>query len=892
MRAMKDNMDKPLILVDGSNYVYRAYYAISGLSNSRGFPTNAIYGFTNMLLKIIREWKPDYLAVVFDLRGPTFRHELFPAYKATRKTTPEDLAVQLPRIKEIIRGFSIPVIESQGIEADDIIGALAAREAARGGRVVIASGDKDMMQLVSPLIIMVDAMHDKTYDLAAVRERFGVEPEKVPEIMGLTGDASDNIPGVPGVGPKTARRFIEEFGSIENLIAHVDRLRNPAQRKAVAENAALAILSRDLARIRTDIPLDITGEDCRLGEPDREVLAGLFREFEFSALLQDLQLSDRDLIGTYRLVESAEDFKSLLAEIREAGAFSLEVIADGPATQASLLGIAISPSAGQAWYLSFEPDRNKGESGAAIKAGLAAVMGEEGIKKYGHDLKTAAIILEGKGLKPSGLYFDAMVAAYLLNPTRRNFELTEVAREYLNGGVMSRGELLGEGAKAVTFDRVERELRKVFACRRADAVLRLVPLLEAKIEEGGFRPLFYEMEMPLVTVLAEMEAKGVLLDRGLLKEMSQELDQLMTLSEKKIHQLAGERFNINSPKQLQTILFGKLKLPKGRKIKEGYSTNSEILSSLALTHELPAEILAWRSMVKLKTTYVDALPLLINPATGRLHTSYNQTVTATGRLSSSNPNLQNIPIRTLEGRRIRQSFVAAPGGIIMSADYSQIELRVLAHLSQDENLIEAFAADEDIHSRTASDVFGVFPEMVNPEMRRQAKVINFGILYGMGAFSLSKELGVTQKLAQAYIDGYFKRYKGVRVYLEGILAGARKEGYVSTLFHRRRYLPEIMSGNAVVRQFAERTAINTPIQGTAADLIKLAMVRIAAGLKGRRMRASMIMQVHDELVFEAPREEKDDLALLVLEGMEGVARLAVPLKVDIGIGDNWDEAHS
>ncbi|MDI6726118.1 MAG: DNA polymerase I [Smithellaceae bacterium] len=885
-------MDKPLILIDGSNYVYRAYYAISGLSNSRGFPTNAIYGFTNMLLKIIREWKPDYLAVVFDLRGPTFRHELFPAYKSTRKATPEDLAVQLPRIKEIIRGFSIPVIERQGIEADDIIGALAAREAKRGGRVVIASGDKDMMQLVSPLIIMVDAMHDKTYDLAAVRERFGVEPEKVPEIMGLTGDASDNIPGVPGVGPKTARRFIEEFGSIENLIAHVDRLRNPAQRKAVADYAALAILSRDLARIRTETPLEITREDCRLGEPDREVLAGLFREFEFSALLQDLQASDRDLTGIYHLLESREDFASLLAGIREAGAFSLEVIADGPATQASLRGIAISPSAGQAWYLSFEPDMDMGESGAAIKAGLAAVLGDEGIKKYGHDLKTAAIILEGQGLKPSGLHFDAMVAAYLLNPTRRNFELPEVAREHLNLGVMSRGELLGEGTRAVTFDRVERVRLKDFACRRADAVMRLVPLLEAKIEEGGFRLLFYEMEMPLVTVLAEMEAKGVLLDCVLLKEMSQGLDQLMAAAEKKIHQLAGEKFNINSPKQLQAVLFDKLKLPKGKKIKEGYSTNSEILSSLALTHELPAEILAWRSIVKLKTTYCDALPLLINPATGRLHTSYNQTVTATGRLSSSNPNLQNIPIKTLEGRRIRQSFVAPSGGIILSADYSQIELRVLAHLSQDATLLETFAADEDIHSRTAADVFGGFPELVTPEMRRQAKVINFGILYGMGAFSLSRELGVTQKLAQDYIDEYFHRYKGVKAYLEGILAGARKDGYVSTLFHRIRYLPEIVSGNAPVRQFAERTAINTPIQGTAADLIKLAMVRIALRLRRQKMKAAMIMQVHDELVFEAPREEREELIALVREGMEGVAKLAVPLKVDIASGNNWDEAHS
>lgn len=885
---------KPLVLVDGSNYVYRAYYAIAGLSNSRGFPTNAIYGFTNMLLKMIRQWQPDHMAVIFDLKGPTFRHDLFPEYKATRRATPADLILQIPRIKEVIRGLAVAVIERQGIEADDIIGTLARQEAQKGYNVIIASGDKDFMQLVSPRITLVDSMHDKTYDRAAVRERFGVEPEKVPDILGLMGDQSDNIPGVPGVGPKTAQRLIEEFGSIAELIAGVDRLRNPAQRKLIAEHAAQAMLSRDLALIRTEIPLDITREDCRLGEPDRPVLHELFKEFEFSALLQEFKIKDRELAGNYRIVTDRADFQSLLTGIKEAGAFALEIIADGPPTRSRLLGMAICISPGSAAYLALDNDLPGTQPLPPdfILSELTRVMDDDRIKKYGHDLKAVAIILAQAGMKPAGFAFDSMVAAYILNPTRRNFELDEVARDYIGRKVISRGELLGEGARATTFDRIDRERRKDYACRRADAVLTLVPALSARLQEGGFGTLFNQMEMPLVMVLAKMEARGVLLDSAALRDMSKELDRQMDIAEKKIHLLAGERFNINSPKQLQTILYDKLKLAKGKKIKEGYSTNVEILTQLAKSHELPAEILVWRGMAKLKSTYVDALPELINPKTGRLHTSYNQTVTATGRLSSSNPNLQNIPIRTEEGRRIRRAFVAPPNWIILSADYSQIELRVLAHLSQDANLIETFAAGEDIHSRTAADIFDVFPELVSPEMRRQAKVINFGILYGMGAFSLSRELGVTQKLAQTYIDEYFAKYPRVKGYLEGVLAQARKLGYVSTLFNRIRYIPEINSANAPIRQFAERTAINTPIQGTAADLIKMAMVKIVRRLESSQMEAFMIMQVHDELVFEAPLVEREDLAGLVKTEMEGVVPLDVSLKVDIAAGKNWDEAHS
>jgi DNA polymerase-1 len=528
---------------------------------------------------------------------------------------------------------------------------------------------------------------------------------------------------------------------------------------------------------------------------------------------------------------------------------------------------------------------------ADVLTAMAPVMANEKIKKHGHDLKNMTLMLARRGVELKGLGCDTMVAAYLLNPSRHGFDLAEVVREQLQRQIPSVKELVGSGARALPLGRVKIEPMTDYACRRADAVFKLAEDLSQKLGGQGFGELFDQVEMPLVQVLAAMEKKGVLLDLALLKDMSREIQQLLSLSENKIYALAGEKFNVNSPKQLQAILFEKLGLPKGKKTKEGYSTDVDVLNFLAASHELPAEILAYRSFSKLKSTYIDALPLMVHPDTGRVHTSYNQTVTATGRLSSSNPNLQNIPIRTLEGKRIRQAFIAPDGWRIIAADYSQIELRVLAHLSQDPSLMDAFASGEDIHSRTASDIFGVFPAMVNAEMRRQAKVINFGILYGMSAFGLARELHVSQKLAQAYIDGYFEKFRDVRRYLDGILENARKNGYVTTLLNRRRYLPEINHNIAAVRQFAERTAINAPIQGTAADLIKVAMINIARIFTERRLRAAMIMQVHDELVFEAPQSETQELMSLVKTEMENVMRLSIPLKVDIGSGRNWDEAH-
>ena len=893
---MTEEADKPtLFLIDGSNYVYRAYYAIRELSNSKGFPTNAIYGFTTMLLKLLRDWKPEYIAVVFDLKGPTFRHEAFDAYKATRRPTPDDLILQIPYIKDIIRGFSIPVLERQGLEADDIIGTLAIKYADRNIKTVIVSGDKDMMQLISDNIMMIDTMKDKTYDVEAVKERFGVVPEKVIEILGLTGDQSDNIPGVPGIGPKTAQRLIEEFGSVEGVLQNIDKVRNPKTRESLRSFADQARMSHSLAKIKTDADFDIDLESARYSGPDNEVLQPLFKEFEFSSLLQELKIKDESIKGQYGLILTEAELAALIERLGNVKEFAFDIVAsmDVPML-ADIVGISICMSPAEAFYIplshAYMGVPQQLNSGDVLK-GLTPFLSSQGIKTHGHDLKNTVIILARGGADLQGLGCDTMVAPYILNPAKHNFELADVVRDHLGRQITHPKDLIGSGAKAVPFSVIPVEKVRDYACRRADAILGLAATLHEKIVEDGFKDLYYEVEMPLISVLAVMEKKGVLVDTKLLTAMSREIEQLMSLTEEKIYQLAGEKFNISSPKQLQVVLFEKLGLPKGRKTKEGHSTDIEVLTNLARSHELPAEILSYRTMAKLRSTYIDALPSLINQETGRIHTSYNQTVTATGRLSSSNPNLQNIPIRTPEGKRIRQAFIAPDGWEIVSADYSQIELRILAHLSDDKVLIDAFMDDVDIHTATAANIFGVFPEIVTVEMRRQAKVINFGILYGMSAFGLSKELNVPQKTAQAYIDEYFNKYPEVRAFLDTIIANARKDGFVTTLLNRRRYLTEINSSNAPVRQFAERMAINTPIQGTAADLIKVAMINISNLIAKKRLLASMIMQVHDELVFEVHSNEKEEVIALVKKEMEEVIKLKVPLKVDISSGRNWDESH-
>jgi len=892
----KETRKPRLFLIDGSNYVYRAFYAIRELSNSKGFPTNAIYGFTKMLMKLCRDWGPDYIAVVFDLKGPTFRNEIYDQYKATRKPMPDTLIPQVPFIKDIIRGFSIPVLEKGGLEADDIIGTLAKTCARKGMETVIVSGDKDFMQLVSDDIMMIDTMKDRRYDIEGVKKFFGVSPEKVVDMLGLMGDASDNIPGVPGVGEKTALRLIEEFGTLEEVLKNADKVRNRKVKESLREFAGQARLSLELATIKTNAEVEFDLESSRYTEPDTDILKGLFREFEFSSLIQELKIrEDENVEKQYKLILKEGEFEILLRRLQEVRefSFSFELTSDVPML-AEIVGITICPDVTEAYYVpvshAYEGVPEQLDMGYVLKS-LTPFFSDERIKKHGHDIKSFLIVLSRKGIKLKGIGCDTMVASYVLNPSKHSYDLADIVRDHLGYELTSKKELVGSGSKAISFNAVTLEKAVDYSCRRVDAILKLSSLLSDKIKSGGFEDLFYNVEIPLVEVLASMEKKGVLIDVELLKEMSLQLGKLIAISEEKIYRLAGEKFNINSPKQLQVILFDKLGLPKGKKTKDGYSTGVEILSALARIHELPAEILAYRSISKLKSTYIDALPILVNPETGRIHTSYNQAVTATGRLSSSNPNLQNIPVRTVEGRRIRQAFIAPEDCEIVSADYSQIELRILAHLSGDRILIEAFKSGEDIHARTASDIFGIFPEMVNEDMRRQAKVINFGVIYGMSPFGLSRELGINQKQAKAYIDAYFRRFHGVREYLDRILENAKRDGFVTTLLNRRRYLPEINSSSAFLRQFAERTAVNTPIQGTAADLIKVAMLNIARCLAEGNFSASMIMQVHDELVFEVPLDEKDEIVNLVRREMEGVIELKVPLKVDISSGRNWDEAH-
>lgn len=874
-----------LALVDGSNYLYRAFYAIPALTNSKGFPTNAIYGFTNMLLKLLRDIRPDYIVVAFDVKGPTTRHEEFTDYKATRKPMPDDLSPQIPFIKDIIRGFSIPVIEKQGTEADDIIGVLSEQARSKSWRTVIVSGDKDLMQLINENVTMVDTMKDKTYDIAAVKERFGVAPDKVVEILGLMGDTSDNIPGVPGVGPKTAQRLIEEYGSLETVIENADNLRNVKLRESFKKYAEQARLSRQLALIRKDVEIDFDLKDAARKEPDKELLAKLFSEFEFTALMNEIKKGNPAAAKECTIIVNEQGLSELINELQQHKNFACEFIRTTN-QPTNLLGIALALK-DDSFYLPLAHQNLKEQlNRKQVLSALAPLFTNDRIKKYFHDLKTTLVSQADLNVQNAD---DTALMAYLLNPAKHSYELAEVAWEYLHEQLQSAQEIAGGKNNRLA----EADIDKIAAhgAGRAAAIFNLEQILAGKLKEIQADELYTKVEMPLLQVLANMEKKGVLIDTKILTQMSEELGQLLSLSEEKIYKLSGEKFNINSPKQLQVILFEKLKLPTGRKTKEGYSTDVEVLSYLAQSHELPAEILAYRSMAKLKSTYVDALPALIDAQTGRIHTSYNQTATATGRLSSSNPNLQNIPIRTLEGKRIRQAFIAAPGCELISADYSQIELRVLAHLSEDKALIEAFKADEDIHARTAADVFGVFPEMVNADMRRQAKVINFGILYGMSAFGLAKELGVTQKTAQAYIDGYFNRYNKVRAYLDAVLETAKSDGYICTLLNRRRYLPELKSKIPSVRQFAERMAINTPIQGTAADLIKVAMVNIEHLLQEKKFEARLIMQVHDELVLEAPVKEKEEVTALVKKEMEEVIKLKVPLKVEIAAGYNWDEAH-
>jgi DNA polymerase-1 len=882
-----------LFIIDGNSYIYRAFYAIQHLSTSKGLPTNAVFGFTRMLLKVLNQQQPEYLVIAFDHKAPTFRHKQYTEYKAHRPPMPEDLIPQIPYIKQIVEALNIPSLELAGYEADDIIGTLAQLAQKEKIKTVIITGDKDIFQLLDENTLVFDELKNIFYDPAKVREKFGVQVDQLTDLFALVGDSSDNVPGVPGIGLKTAAQLINDFGDLENLLQNTWRVKGQKRQASLRQYAGQARLSKTLVTIHTQVPLDIKLTDLIRREPNSKQLIDLFKNLELFSLLKEFSPQNQTE-AKYHTVFTQEELKQLLDILKTSTAFAidLETTSQDPLL-ADIVGISFCAMTEAAYYIPLKHSYPKAPAQLDIDYvldKLNPILTDAKIKKYGQNIKYDAIVLERAGVKLNGIGFDTMLASYLLNPSKRTHNLQEIALEHLNRKTTSYKELVGSGAKQLNFAQVQIAEATRYSAEDSEVTYALAQVLSPKLQQAGLENLFYKMELPLVEVLIRMELWGVRIDVDLLKEMSKELDiQLQQLCQP-IYRLAGEEFNIDSPKQLGTILFEKLGLPTIKRTKTSFSTDINVLQDLAMFHELPAKLLDYRHLKKLKTTYVDALPLLINPYTGRLHTSFNQTITSTGRLSSSEPNLQNIPIRTELGRRIRQAFIPDPGYKLLAADYSQIELRILAHLCGDEDLKDAFFQGEDIHQRTAAEVFRVKLEDVDSDMRRRAKVINFGLLYGMSAYRLANDLKVGQREAQSYITQYFDRYPKVKKFIDQLIDQAKKDGYVSTLFDRRRYIPELASKNRNIRQAGERTAINSPIQGTAADIIKLAMINIHRRLQRESLKTKMILQVHDELIFEVPKDELTTITAMVTQEMQDFSQLTVPLKVNIKTGDNWAEA--
>ena len=874
-----------LYLIDGSAYIYRAFFALPALNNSKGLQTNAVYGFTTMLLKILRERQPDGLVVAFDEKGPTLRHQEFKEYKAQRPPMPEGMSAQIPYIHRVVEALNIPAVRQAGYEADDLIGTLARKAEQAGYDVAIVTGDKDMFQLLTPHVRIYDPVKDKWSGEAECHERFGVEPARVVEVMGLMGDSTDNIPGVKGIGEKTAIKLIAQFGTIEELLRRVEEVTPPRTKAMLMEQADNARLSRKLATIDVDSPVDFDASELRVKSPHTEQLLDLLRELEFTTLLKSFQPASRSgkphdaKIELIQDESSAQQFVQGLPKDAALGVYCLS--SGGSGVQATVQGLALS-AGGKTAFIPIDVQ--------TFMRPITTLLHETARTKVVHDLKGTLLAFHQIGLALAGPQLDTMVADYLLNPNRRDHQLGTIAMEVL-------GDRLGAGqqkrAKPQSLFEEDPSTREE-ATEAALVLAKLAPAMTERLSEQGSLKLFTEVEMPLVPVLAEIERNGFLLDveglHSLSKELERELDRIM----EKIAGLAGGEFNINSPKQLATVLFEKLGLKPVRKTKTGHSTDEDTLTQLSTQHDLPAEILNYRSLSKLKSTYVDALPELVNPETKRLHTSLNQTVAATGRLSSTDPNLQNIPVKGDYGLRIREAFIAPKGHTLLCADYSQIEPRILAHLSQDPRLIEIFERGEDIHMATAMEIFGVPSSRVTKEMRRAAKTVVFGIVYGISPFGLSQNIGVSQAEAKKYIDTFFERFAAVRALMDRNIAEAKTKGYTTTILGRRRPIPELQSGDPVQRGFGERMAVNSPIQGSAADLIKVSMIHVNRRLHDELPHTKMILQVHDELIFEVPEKDVEEAKRLVKGEMEGTGKklgLSVPLKVDLGIGKNWRVAH-
>ncbi len=884
--------NKTLYLVDGSSYIYRAYHTTGGLTNSQGFPTGAIFGFANMLEKTVRDKHPSHLAVIFDARGPTFRHERYAAYKANRPPMPEDLAAQIPKIHEMVAAYNIPALSEPGFEADDIIATLVRRAVADDWNVVIVSGDKDLMQLVGDRVIMWDPQRDVEYDPVAVEAKFGVPPSRLLDLLALVGDTSDNVPGIPGVGPKTAAKLLAEYPSLEDLYERLDSLSQKKLKDKLAAHRDQAFLSRDLVRLQEEVARAPDPEDLAVQEPNEEALRSLFKEWEFVRLLDRLPGEKTLDSSNYRIVTAQEELESLIARLGEAGRFAvdLETTSQEP-VRADLVGVSVCARDGDATYIPVGHTSGDQLPKEDVLAGLKPLLEDEAVEKVGQNIKYDMIVLKKEGVDINGVTCDTMLASYLLDPSRRSHSLDALAQTFLSHTMIPIKELIGIGKSQILFSHVDIPQAAKYAAEDADATLRLANILCPRVDAEGLGGLLRGLELPLVPVLRDMELAGVKVDTAYLRELSAEFGRLIDDTEAEIYDMAGERFNVNSPKQLAVILFEKLGLKPVKKTKSGPSTSLDVLEKLALEHALPHLILQYRSFFKLKSTYVDALAELVNPNTGRIHTSYNQAVAATGRLSSSDPNLQNIPIRTVEGRKIRKAFIPEEGCAFAAADYSQIELRLMAHFSGDERLREAFTAEEDIHAITAASVFNCSPALVTPEMRRQAKAINFGIIYGMGPFNLAGQLGVGLGMARKYLAEYYETYPGVKRFMDELPVRAAKDGFVTTILGRKRFLPDLNSTNKIAQQAARRMAVNTVMQGSAADLMKLAMIRVHTAIRESKLPVRLILQVHDELILEVREDAAPDAIAMLRNAMEDAYELTVPLVVESSTGANWDEVH-
>ncbi|OGR00329.1 MAG: DNA polymerase I [Deltaproteobacteria bacterium RIFOXYD12_FULL_55_16] len=887
------NQPEPVYLIDASAYIYRAYHAIAPLTNKSGLPTHAVYGFTNILLRVLREKAPRFLGIAFDARGPNFRHEMYPAYKANRPAMPDDLACQIPYIKEIVAAHNIASLERQGYEADDLLASAARKLAAHGHPVILVSGDKDLLQLVSEQITVWDPMRDVFMSPDAVRTKYNIPPPQLLDFFALVGDSSDNVPGVAGIGPKTAEKLINQYGTLEGLYQKIETIPQAKLKERLLANRENAFLSRRLIALREDLASPELKE-YETSEANEEKLQELYGLLDFSRLLKARPSVAVALESKgFQLITTESQLEKACQQLAQAPLLVLDTETTSLDPRlAELVGLSLCGATEEAWYL---PIGHRDAAGnlvpnqlplALVQKHLAPLFSDPQLPKLAHNLKFDLPILENHGLRLRGPLWDTMIASYLLDPSRRSQKLDDLCLELLGLRLTSFAEVTCGDKRPDSFAYVAPEAARDYSCEDVAGAFLLWQQFRPQLEQLGLWELFSDLEMKLVPILAQMEQAGITVDQAQLRCLSVDFGQQLAELEKTIYALAGEEFNINSTRQLGEILFAKLGLPQGRKTKTGYSTDIKVLEGLARQHDLPAAIMAHRNLSKLKNTYVDRLPELIHPSTGRVHTSFNQTVTATGRLSSSNPNLQNIPIRTPEGQKIRAAFVAAPGQLFLSADYSQIDLRVMAHYAQDPALLTAFRAGSDVHNQTAAEIFRINPAFISPEMRRVAKTINFGIIYGISAFGLAAQLNLSRKEAATFIDRYFAHYAGVKRFMEEIVAKARQDGFVTTLLNRRRLLPDINSANKASREFAERTAINTPIQGTAADIIKLATIAATRRLSEQGLGARLLLQIHDELVFEVPLSEIEATGAVVKEAMEGVMRLDVPLVVNTVVGEN------